>query len=159
MIFPAQLLSKSLRRWAGILIAVLPVLWLAGCSPAAKQNDGSATSQWRPTASVDAAPQWQQVCSGYAAAQHYHDDGRLIMRYRLNGEPREEHQLWAIDFDRSGQLAARLFNARIQADGERATVRVFDFDSENMDNQIVVLPPLDQDLWRRSWTIPFADIS
>ena len=100
-------------------------------------------------ASVDPLELWQRVRAAYAQAAHYHDDGKLILRYRLNDRPMEEHQLWAIDFDRTGRLAARVFNARLQSDAARTTLRVFDWNSENMDNQVVVHPGFDSELWSR----------
>lgn len=94
------------------------------------------------------------VKSAYSQATQYHDDAKIVVRYHLNGRPMEEHQLWAVDFQRPNQLAARLFNARIQSDDRRTTAMVFDFDSENMDGQYLVLDGSQGTPWEAMFADP-----
>ena len=122
-------------------------IWVAPRRATARNQEPSPTGQSTPQ--VDAAVLWKKVLEKYATAQHYHDDAKLVLRYRMNDRPMEEHQLWAIDFDRSGKLAARIFNCRIQADTQRTLFRVYDWNTANMDDQIVVLPGLDKQIWSR----------
>jgi DNA/RNA-binding domain of Phe-tRNA-synthetase-like protein len=119
---------------------------VAGC-----QRDSADSSPAAPTAATQneaaARTLLAEVIAAYQKADRYHDDARIVVRYRMNGQPMEEHQLWAVDFQRPDRLAARLFNARLQSDGERTTVMVFDFESQNMDNQYWVHRTADGSLW------------
>ena len=126
----------------------------AGCS------NRPATDGHRPVKAIDnaraAAAQklLDEVLETYARADAYHDDARIIIRYRMNGSPMEEHQLWAVDFRRPGQMAARLFNSRIQSDQNRTTAMVFNFDSQNMDNQFLVLKSANGPPWNDMFSDP-----
>ncbi len=136
--------------WIGLIVAAVFV----GCRPNSpdKPQDVSAANE----VSIDPQALWRRVCDTYASADRYHDDGKFVLRYRLNDRPMEEHQLWAVDFDRSGRQAVRIFNARVHSDGERTTVRVFDWGTENMDNQVVVQPGVDLQVWTRLHQDPVA---
>ncbi len=145
--------SRPRDVFVGALIS-LALLILSGCpspSPSDEQRVGKANDS---ASSVAARKLLDEVIAAYAHAEAYHDDARIIVRYRMNGRPMEEHQLWAVDFRRPHQLAARLFNARIQSDQERTTAMVFDFDSQNMDNQYLVLGSPNGPPWNEMFADP-----
>lgn len=145
--------NRKIMGWwdmGGILPALVISALSLGCSA---QREG--TSLPRPANAEQSGRQLlNEVIAAYAAATTYRDDAKLIVRYQLNGRPMEEHQLWAIDFERPHRLAARLYNARIQSDERQATVMVFDFDSENMDNQYLVQPAENGIPWEKLFADP-----
>ncbi len=150
-------IASYFRQPRGTLAGALGSLVLfifSGCS------NRPASDGQRPVKAIDnaraAAAQklLDEVLETYARADAYHDDARIIIRYRMNGSPMEEHQLWAVDFRRPGQMAARLFNSRIQSDQNRTTAMVFNFDSQNMDNQFLVLKSANGPPWNDMFSDP-----
>ncbi len=135
-------------------VSVVAFVLFVGCTRQSPSVNNTADSNG-DAANQNAARQLlDDVVATYAQASQYHDDAKIVVRYRLEGRPMEEHQLWAIDFKRPGQLAARLFNARIQSDQNRTTAMVFDFDSENMDSQFLVLGPSSGPPWKEMFSDP-----
>ena len=100
-------------------------------------------------------PDWQaeQVLAymqnAYANAQSYSDNAVLYLTFRMRGRPIQEPQPWAFRFDRANnKLAAQLFDTKITFDGRDLGCRVYDIESENLDNQFLLLSSVTKPITR-----------
>ncbi|HMO13208.1 MAG TPA: hypothetical protein PKD64_01670 [Pirellulaceae bacterium] len=75
----------------------------------------------------------------YAQAEHYRDNATLHLQYRLDGGLLEEFHPWSVVYNRPNKLAAKIYNVRIKADATKLTTFVYDFPTENLDNQYLVM--------------------
>ena len=121
-------------------LAILAAVLNCGC-----KNQSSRQSEVSVPDGPDGKAILDKLIQRYATATRYRDDARLVLRYQLNGRPMEEHQLWSTSFERPGKINARLFNVRLRSDSNRLMGFVFDYETQNMDNQHLVLP-IDQAL-------------
>ena len=123
----------------------------AGCSEV--KGPTKTTQKGQPT--ENAYPDWQaeQVLTymqnAYANAESYSDNAVLYLLYRMQGRPIDEPQPWAFRCNRAkNQLAAQLFDTKITFDGRDLGCRVYDIESENLDNQFLLLSSVTKPITR-----------
>ena len=103
-------------------------------------NHVGAPARELVTTGLKAAEILDKLNDRYASAKSYQDEAMLYLSYRLHGQSMTEPQPWSIKWDNGARLSAKLFKARMQADGELLSCFIYDIDSGNMDNQHLLVP-------------------
>ena len=75
------------------------------------------------------------VIRRYAEAKSYQDKAVLYLSYQLEGRQTQEPQRWSTVWERGGKYAGALFNGKVAANGGILSCYIFDIESENLDNQ------------------------
>ena len=158
--------SSGNYRGFGLLLCLLLGVGQLGCDQPATAPEKVAANQAAPSQNGNQI--WEESLAAYATAETYRDEAALYLSYRLQGQLIQEPQPWSVSWSRGAppQLAAKLFNAQIRADGQRLSCYVYDIDSANLDNQWLLLeqtgsPPLEtllNDNLARYFTGGFAEI-
>jgi hypothetical protein len=79
------------------------------------------------------------VIQRYARAESYQDKAVLYLSYQLEGRQTQEPQRWSTTWQRHGNYAASLFNGKVAANGGVLSCYIFDIESENLDNQHLLM--------------------
>lgn len=133
-------ISKS--RW--IVIVVCAILWV-GCkketatAPPVAGNEGQVEPRAIQTG-PDGEAIIRDLVTTYSNATSYSDQAVLYLSYRLHGQSIQEPQRWSTAWDRTGRLAAQLFNGHVRCDGGLLSCYVYDIESANLDNQHLLIP-------------------
>ena len=143
--------SVTSTTFARIAVTLGFLVAFAGCSEV--KGPTKTTQKGQPT--ENAYPDWQaeQVLTymqnAYANAESYSDNAVLYLLYRMQGRPIDEPQPWAFRCNRAkNQLAAQLFDTKITFDGRDLGCRVYDIESENLDNQFLLLSSVTKPITR-----------
>ncbi len=102
----------------------------------------------------------ENLIQRYAEATTYQDKAVLYLNYLIQGQRIQEPQPWATAFQNSAplnaspKLSAQLFNGEIRCDENIMSCYVYDIETANLDNQLLLIPfenqlPLNQ-LYRDS---------
>ena len=129
-------LSRSVSSFAVLALFLL----LTGC------NTDTSTSQTKQKPEPSPYADWQaeqvlkHMQTAYANARSYSDKAVLYLTYRMHGKPIQEPQPWAFHIDRTkAKFSAQLFDTQTIFDGRDLGCRVFDIETENLDNQYLFL--------------------
>ncbi len=140
------------------------LIFLAGCNESPSANrDGDDDTQVADTQSkwVEDRRSAREIVNGvlneYAFAKSYSDRAVLYLSYRMDGRAIQEPQPWAMSWTENGQFAGDFFNSRIRCDGKLMDCYVFDIDTGNLDDQIVVMPASGAIPLRELYSDPIAD--
>lgn len=79
------------------------------------------------------------VIQRYAEAKSYQDKAVLYLSYQLEGRQTQEPQRWSTVWERGGKYAGALFNGKVAANGGILSCYIFDIESENLDNQHLLM--------------------
>jgi len=79
------------------------------------------------------------VIERYAQAESYQDQAVLYLNYQLEGRQTQEPQRWSTVWERGGKYAGALFNGKVAANGGILSCYIFDIESENLDNQHLLM--------------------
>ena len=80
-----------------------------------------------------------KVIQRYAQAESYQDKAVLYLNYQLEGRQTQEPQRWSTVWERGGKYAGALFNGKVAANGGILSCYIFDIESENLDNQHLLM--------------------
>ena len=107
-------------------------LMALGCQP-------SGPSSWQTAGgSLDADALVKKVREAYQQETAYSDDGVLVLSYTLGGAPQEERHPFSVAYDGSDLHDLRLFHARLNTQRQRQAIAIFDPETNNVDQQILV---------------------
>lgn len=107
-------------------------LVVVGCQPA-------GPSSWQTAGGVpDADALLEKVTEAYQQTPAYSDDGVLVLSYTLGGAPQEERHPFSVAFDSRDLHDIRLFHARLNTQDNRQSIAIFDPETNNVDQQILV---------------------
>jgi hypothetical protein len=122
-----------MKRFSLINAVMLSVSLLAlGCQP-------SGPSSWQTAGgSLDADALIEKVREAYQQEVAYSDDGVLTLSYTLGGAPQEERHPFSVAYDGSDLHDMRLFHARLNTQRQRQSIAIFDPETNNVDQQILV---------------------
>ena len=107
-------------------------LLAAGCQP-------SLPSQSRTTEfEEDAQALLDKVREVYRTQRAYSDDGVLLLSYNLNGAAQLEKHPFSVAFEERENHDIRLFHGRFNGRDGRQVIAIFDPQTNNVDNQVLV---------------------
>lgn len=79
--------------------------------------------------------------AAYQKLSSYTDAGQIELSYRLDGQLIQEQQPFATSWDvHNNRFASKLFSTELACDGKRLSCLIYHIDTENFDNQQLVIP-------------------
>lgn len=126
-----------------LLLLILLALSVVGCGKPKPDTPS------RPFADVTGQQVLEKMTAAYSSAQSYSDQAVLYLTYRLNGRPVQEPHPWAVSLDRQrNEFGAQFYDTQLGFEGQSLGFRIYDIETENFDNQFLVLtdeqPPIDR---------------
>ncbi len=76
----------------------------------------------------------------YQSAAAYQDNAIVRLRYRRDGQTREDEAPLSVSWQRPRQLRVRAYQAQLVCDGEQLSARIQDEATDDFDGQVVVRP-------------------
>lgn len=124
-------------KYRSVLASVV-LMACIGCDPAEVPKSDEETSDLRDS-ELMSAEILASVIERYAQAKSYQDKAVLYLNYQLEGRQTQEPQRWSTVWERGGKYAGALFNGKVSANGGILSCYIFDIESENLDNQHVLM--------------------
>ncbi len=145
------------KRLTALAVALACITAGVSCQ---RQPEARVGSGHVAPAGLDGATILAQTRAAYAQAVAYRDDAKIYLSYRLAGQLIQEQQPWSTVWSRTQGMKATWFNADLQYDGQRLRCYVYDIETENLDQQCLIIPaptglPLDR-LWADALAAHFA---
>lgn len=125
------------KKYRSVLASVV-LMACIGCDPAEVPKSDEETSDLRDS-ELMSAEILASVIERYAQAKSYQDKAVLYLNYQLEGRQTQEPQRWSTVWERGGKYAGALFNGKVSANGGILSCYIFDIESENLDNQHVLM--------------------
>lgn len=123
------------QRFLALTFLCLAVLSLPACGDKSENGEGA---QAQLEADLTATQILAKVRDAYSSSKSYSDHGEFILRYRLEGQLRQENHSYELAFRRPNELHLRLFNASLIGDASETAFAVNDPSTNHMDQQVVV---------------------
>jgi hypothetical protein len=130
-----------MMRFCILLVTLFLTLGIAGCGPSENPKDTADSGNLNAQPELTGADVLNGMFQAYAGANSYSDKAVLYMTYRTeDGRPMQEPMPWAVSFEKpSGNFSGRLFDSVVKYDGSLLGCRVFDIESDNQDNQFLLI--------------------
>lgn len=114
------------------VISVGLTVLVAGCQPSIPAQSRTAEFEG------DAKGLLDKVREVYRNQRAYSDDGVLLLSYTLNGVPQLEKHPFSVAFEDKDRHDIRLFHGRFNGRDGRQVIAIFDPQTNNVDNQVLV---------------------
>ena len=100
----------------------------------------TAETTQAPVAGPTAAELLTNVKRRYASAKTYSDSALLFLNYKLGSEMIRDQYRWSTHWDTAGHWWAEMFDTQVNCDGKLLSCVVRNIDSDNLDDQQLVIP-------------------
>lgn len=132
-----------------LLVLSAAIFGFSGCGPT-NTSQSSQPNGATPESQLTAQQILDRMKSAYASANSYSDKAVLYLTYRTaEGRPMQEPMPWSVSFEKSAErFDGRFYDSVVKYDGSILGCQVFDIESENQDNQLLLIRsdglPMDQ---------------